>query len=121
MRLVQLCAVLQGPGGPTRHASFSPVAVTPDELGVGWNGKVGQALAVSLNGKLQSSIALDADLNAAASAIAATGALSAGAIVAAAPGADAVAIKPGDTIRIDMKDSAGHSIFGAIERTAMAG
>lgn len=120
VRLVMLCAVLQGPDGPTRHASFSPVAVTPDELGPTWTGKVSQALAVSLNGKLQSSIALAADLNAAAAAVAQTGALSAGAIVAASPGADPVSVAVGDTIRIAVKDSAGHSIFGAIEQTAQA-
>jgi len=26
-------------------------------------------------------------------------------------------LKPGDTVRIEMNDSAGHSIFGAIEQT----
>jgi fumarylacetoacetate (FAA) hydrolase len=120
VRLVMLCAGLQGADGPTRHASFSPVAVTPDELGTAWTGKVAQALAVSLNGKLQSSMALGADLNVAAATIAASGSLSAGAIIAATPGADPVSVAAGDTIRIAVKDSAGHSIFGAIERTAQA-
>lgn len=120
VRLLMLCAALQDPDGPTRHACFSPVAVTPDELAPTWTGTVAQALAVSLNGKLQSSIALSADLNAAAATIAATGALKAGAIVTASPGADPVQVAPGDTVRIAVKDSAGHSIFGAIERTAQA-
>jgi fumarylacetoacetate (FAA) hydrolase len=29
-------------------------------------------------------------------------------------------LKPGDTVRIEMHDSAGHSIFGAIEQTVAA-
>lgn len=118
VRLVMLCATVGNGDGASRHASFSPVAVTPDELGAGWTGKVSQALAVSLNGKLQSSLALSADLNATVAAAAASGALSAGAIVAARAESEPVGVAAGDTIRIDMKDSSGHSIFGAIERTA---
>ena len=30
-------------------------------------------------------------------------------------------LKPGDVVRIEMKDRAGHSIFGAIEQTVGSG
>ncbi|WP_349434878.1 fumarylacetoacetate hydrolase family protein [Pararhizobium sp. A13] len=104
-------------GNAPAAAAFSPVAVTPDELGEGWNtGDL--ALLVRRNGK-----ALDggevgrkeaADIVA---KTAATRALVAGSIVGTGLCKASCALSVGDTLRIEMNDRTGHSIFGAIEQT----
>ena len=119
-------------------SAFSPVAVTPDELGDAWSGNAGVDATFSL-----------ADLVAHA---AKTRNLCAGSIIGSGtvsnqgpdgdPGkpvaegglgysciaeirmietiADGEAktpfMKPGDTVRVEMRDKEGHSIFGAIEQ-----
>ena len=138
-------------------SAFSPVAVTPDELGDAWNGgKVHMPLCVDLNGKpfgrADAGIDMAFDFPALIAHAAKTRALTAGTIVGSGtvsnkkdggPGR-AIAdggvgysclmelrmveqlaggksttefMKFGDTVRIEMKDRAGHSIFGAIEQT----
>lgn len=138
-------------------SAFSPVAVTPDELGDAWDGgKVHLPLCVDLNGKpfgrADAGIDMTFDLPTLVAHAAKTRPLCAGSIIGsgtvsnkldggpgkpvAEGGAGYSCIaeirmietiksgKPetpfmrfGDVVRIEMKDRAGHSIFGAIEQT----
>ncbi|APH73209.1 fumarylacetoacetate hydrolase family protein [Aquibium oceanicum] len=138
-------------------SAFSPVAVTPDELGDAWDGgKLHLPLMVDFNGKpfgrADAGVDMTFDFPTLIAHAARTRPLSAGAIIGSGtvsnkldggPGkpieqggagysciAEIRTIetidtgKPvtpfmrfGDTVRIEMKDKAGHSIFGAIEQT----
>jgi fumarylacetoacetate (FAA) hydrolase len=138
-------------------SAFSPVAVTPDELGAAWDGgKVALPLLAFINGKpfgrANAGVDMTFDFPALVMHAAKTRALSAGTIIGSGTvsnrGADGgpgrtigdggvgysciaeqrVAetliggaaktgyLKVGDTVRIEMKDAKGHSIFGAIEQ-----
>lgn len=137
-------------------SAFSPVAVTPDELGDAWDGgKLHLPLCVDLNGKpfgrANAGIDMTFDFPALIAHAAKTRPLSAGAIIGSGtisnkkdggPGkpiaeggsgysciaeqrvietiqsgeAKTPFLRFGDTVRIEMKDKAGHSIFGAIEQ-----
>ncbi|MEO9612129.1 MAG: fumarylacetoacetate hydrolase family protein [Nitratireductor sp.] len=138
-------------------SAFSPVAVTPDELGAAWDGgKVSLPLWVDLNGKpfgrADAGTDMTFDFPTLIAHAAKTRPLSAGAIIGSGtvsnklddgPGKPVEAggvgysciaeirmietietgapktpfMRFGDTVRIEMKDEAGHSIFGAIEQT----
>lgn len=110
------------PSGRSRLATtLSPVAVTPDELGHAFDGgRVAAHLLTTVNGKpLPGSTGAsggDVDLAALTAAAAPLRALTAGSIIGSGPVATAT-LQPGDTVRIEMKDRGGHSIFGAIEQT----
>ncbi|MER9254688.1 fumarylacetoacetate hydrolase family protein [Mesorhizobium sp. M0598] len=137
-------------------SAFSPVAVTPDELGDAWDGgKVSLPLLVDLNGKpfgrANAGIDMTFDFPALIVHAAKTRPLAAGTIVGSgtvsnkldglpgrpvsAGGAGYSCIAElrmietietgepktpflcfGDSVRIEMKDRGGHSIFGAIEQ-----
>lgn len=137
-------------------SAFSPVAVTPDELGEAWDGgKLHLPLCVDLNGRpfgrANAGIDMTFDFPALIQHAAKTRPLSAGAIIGSGtvsnkkdggPGrpvaeggsgysciaeqrmietiesgeAKTPFLRFGDTVRIEMKDRAGHSIFGAIEQ-----
>ena len=137
-------------------SAFSPVAVTPDELGDAWDGgKVNLALLVDLNGKpfgrANAGVDMTFDFPALIVHAARTRPLAAGTIIGSgtvsnkldvAPGKPVSAggagysciaelrvietietgepktpfLRFGDMVRIEMKDKAGHSIFGAIEQ-----
>lgn len=137
-------------------SAFSPVAVTPDELGGAWDGgKLHLPLCVDLNGKpfgrADAGVDMTFDFPALIAHAAKTRPLSAGTIIGSGtvsnkkdggpgrPVADGGAgysciaeqrmietiesgepktpfLRFGDTVRIEMKDKAGHSIFGAIEQ-----
>ena len=137
--------------------AFSPVAVTPDELGEAWHGgKVRLPLLVELNGKpfgrADAGIDMTFDFPTLIAHAAKTRPLAAGSIVGSGTvsnkldggpgkpiaeggaGYSCVAeirtvetlrdgkpstpfLKFGDIVRIEMKDKAGRSIFGAIEQT----
>ncbi len=131
-------------------SSFSPVAVTPDELGDAWrDAKVHLPLRSSWNGKLvgQPNAGVDMAFNFAqlVAHAAKTRRLRAGAIVGsgtvsnqdAKKGYSCIAEKRcretiadgkpttqfmafGDTIRIEMLDDEGRPVFGAIEQTVAA-
>jgi len=96
-------------------STFSPVAVTPDELREGWNSgdllvrRNGKAVDGGSSGKPEpaSAIAAAADLHP----------LLAGSIIGTGLGKTEGALSIGDTLRIEMNDRTGHSIFGAIEQT----
>ncbi len=138
-------------------SAFSPVAVTPDELGEAWDGgKLCLPLLVSLNGttfgKANAGIDMAFDFGQLVAHAAKTRNLVAGTIIgsgtvsnklnggagrAVGDGGDGYSciaeirtietietgapktpfMKFGDQVRIEMKDHAGHSIFGAIEQT----
>lgn len=138
-------------------SAFSPVAVTPDELGDAWkDGKVHLPLLVSVNGRLfgraNAGIDMTFDFAKLVSHAARTRALSAGSIIGSgtvsnkkdggpgmsiSEGGDGYSciaeirmietirlgrpatpfLKFGDTVRIEMTDMSGASIFGAIEQT----
>lgn len=139
-------------------SAFSPVAVTPDELGAGWDGaKLSLPLLSVLNGKPfgkpDAGTDMTFDFGVLIAHAAKTRPLGAGTIVgsgtvsnkdpAGGPGRPVAEgglgysciaeqrmvetiragepktpfMRFGDTIRIEMKDKAGHSIFGAIEQT----
>ena len=138
-------------------SAFSPVAVTPDELGDAWDGgKLHLPLSVDVNGKpfgrANAGIDMTFDFPTLIAHAARTRPLSAGAIIGSGTisnkdgdgpgkpiaeggvGYSCVAerrvietirsgepttpfLRFGDTVRIEMKDKAGRSIFGAIEQT----
>jgi fumarylacetoacetate (FAA) hydrolase len=138
-------------------SAFSPVAVTPDELGDAWDGgKVTLPLQVDLNGKpfgrANAGLDMTFDFPQLVAHAAKTRPLAAGSVIGSGtvsnklnggpgkPVSDGGAgysciaeirmietidggapktpfMRFGDTVRIEMKDKAGHSIFGAIEQT----
>ena len=138
-------------------SAFSPVAVSPDELGSAWDGgKLSLPLKVDLNGKpfgrANAGIDMTFDFPQLIAHAAKTRPLVAGTIIGSGtvsnkldggpgkPVADGGAgysciaevrtieminlgapktpfLHFGDTVRIEMKDDKGHSIFGAIEQT----
>jgi fumarylacetoacetate (FAA) hydrolase len=138
-------------------SAFSPVAVTPDELGDAWDGgKVTLPLCVDFNGaafgRANAGVDMTFDFGELVAHAARTRPLGAGAIIGSGtvsnkldggPGkpvseggagysciaeirmietinngtASTEFMKFGDTVRIEMKDADGHSIFGAIEQT----
>ncbi|MFN4240859.1 MAG: fumarylacetoacetate hydrolase family protein [Erythrobacter cryptus] len=142
-------------------SAFSPVAVTPDELGEAWQGSlIHLPLMVDVNGQPfgRANAGVDATFNLAQliAHAAKTRALGAGSIIGTGTisnkGADGgpgrpVAeggagysciaeirmietiregapktpfLMPGDVVRIEMRDQANHSIFGAIEQQVVA-
>jgi fumarylacetoacetate (FAA) hydrolase len=139
-------------------SAFSPVAVTPDELGDAWDGgKLQLPLDVDLNGeafgRANAGVDMTFDFPQLIAHAAKTRPLCAGTIIGSGTvsnkGPDGDPGKPvseggagysciaeirmietiasgkpvtpfmrfGDTVRIEMKDADGHSIFGAIEQT----
>lgn len=129
--------------------AFSPVAVTPDELGDAWAaGRVNLTLQSSWNGRKVGMVEAGPEMNFHFGQLIAhlckTRRLRAGAIVGsgtvsnrdASRGYSCIAEKRalemieqreaktdfmqfGDTIRIEMKGKDGHSVFGAIEQTVV--
>jgi fumarylacetoacetate (FAA) hydrolase len=107
-------------------ASFSPVAVTPDELGDNWRGgKVHLPLRSTWNGRLAGQPDAGDDMMVNFPRLIAhlckTRRARAGSIVGAgytsiAEQSGSEFMRFGDTIRIEMLDEKGKSIFGAIEQ-----
>lgn len=126
--------------------AFSPVAITPDELGVHWRaGKVHLPLDTAINGEWFGAPECGVDMTFSfydlIAHVTRTRKLGAGTIVGSgtisnydrsrgscclaekrmletiADGAPRTAfLRFGDTVRIEMRDPAGHSLFGAIEQ-----
>lgn len=100
--------------------TLSPVAVTPDELGGAWV-EDGSDLGLHrlVNGVLAPVLVPQKFGRALAQAASVRG-LGAGTLVEIMPSRQApVPLRFGDTIRVEMKDAAGHSIFGAIEQAVL--
>ncbi len=143
-------------------SAFSPVFVTPDELGAAWDGgKLLGTLKVDLNGqpfgRAETHVDMTFDFGVLIAHLAKTRDLEAGSIIGSGtvsnrdagggPGKpiangglgysclaevrmvetilsgnpETPFLKYGDTVRIWVDDSTGHSIFGAIEQTVSAG
>lgn len=132
------------------RSAFSPVAVTADELGPAWDGgKVHLPLVVQLNeaviGRANAGTDMNFDLPRLVAHAAMTRPLAAGTIVGSgtvsnkdrAAGVSCLAeirtietldegqprtpfMQFGDQVRIEMLDTAGDSIFGAIDQTVIA-
>ncbi|WP_024301395.1 fumarylacetoacetate hydrolase family protein [Pseudogulbenkiania sp. MAI-1] len=130
--------------------AFSPVAVTPDELGEAWEGgKVHLPLLVDYNdafyGRPNAGVEMQFSFPELVAHVAKTRALAAGSIVGSGTvsnhdrsvGSCCLAeqrmieiidsgeartpfMKVGDKVRIEMKNAAGESLFGAIEQTVVA-
>lgn len=128
-------------------SAFSPVAVTPDELGEAWHdGKVHLPLVSHLNGKLfgapEAGVDMTFNFNTLIAHAAKTRSLAAGSIIGSgtvsnydrSKGSSCIAevrmletiqhgkpvtpfMKAGDSIRIEMFDKSNHSIFGAIQQS----
>ncbi len=100
--------------GTSAGSSFSPVAVTPDELGEGPD----LSLLVRRNGKpLEGGKGSARGSAGVVAAAARARSLVAGSIVAIGSCRVSSDLSVGDTLRIEMNDRTGHSIFGAIEQT----
>lgn len=100
--------------GTVTASSFSPVAVTPDELGEGAD----ISLLVRRSGKsIDGGKGSAKDGTDAVAGAAGTRPLVAGSIVATGSGRVTSALSSGDVVRIEANDRSGHSIFGAIEQT----
>jgi fumarylacetoacetate (FAA) hydrolase len=132
-------------------SAFSPVAVTPDELGSHWReGKLHLPLLIHLNGERFGAPDAGTDMAFSFPQLVAhaarTRSLTAGSIIGSgtvsnrdpAAGSACIAerrmleqiengapktpfLKSGDRVRIEMKDEGGRSIFGAIEQDVRAG
>jgi len=133
-------------------SAFSPVCVTPDELGNHWSGaKVNLPLETTYNGKQFGNVPAGKDLNFDFAELIAHAArtreLRAGTIIGSGTvsntnhetvGSSCLAEKrmieiiesgnpttrfmqPGDTIKFQMKDPSGQSIFGAIDQKVVQG
>ena len=115
VRLVML-ALSVGEG-----AVFSPVAVTPDELGSAWDGaRLRGALSVAKGGASLGVFDVEGDFGELVDEAARGLALGAGAILggrAVFRGEAAV----GDALRVEMRDAQGRTVFGAIEPRLDAG
>jgi len=142
-------------------SAFSPVAVTPDELGEAWSeGRLSGQVMVEVNGALfgraDAGVDMTFDFGTLIAHAAKTRALGAGSIIGSGtvsnrgedggPGKPIAAggagysciaelrtvetlldgepktpfLEGGDTVRIEMRDAARRSIFGAIEQTVAA-
>jgi fumarylacetoacetate (FAA) hydrolase len=107
--------------------SFSPVAVTPDELGDAWMaGRLLLNLHCRLNGRRlgvwEATLQTFPHVGELVARLAGDRRLRAGAIVGAGPvgTAGGVYLKPGDVLRLEVKGRDGLGIFGAIEQTVSA-
>ncbi len=130
-------------------SAFSPVAVTPDELGDAWDGtKVHLPMVVHLNGELfgrpNTGVDMTFDFARLVSHVTKTREMEAGSIVGSGTisnydrslGSCCLAerrmleklehgepktpfLRFGDTVRIEMNDASGASIFGTIEQTVV--
>ena len=161
VRLRHLESQAWGPAGQVLDApttAFSPVAVTPDELGEAWSrGRVHLSLQCSWNGRKVGLCDADTDMvfhfGQLIAHAARTRRLRAGTLVGTGPvsnqglekkgqtswpkGYSTIAekrametlqdghastdfLKYGDTLRIDMKNAAGQSVFGAIDQEVCA-
>ncbi|WP_313311551.1 fumarylacetoacetate hydrolase family protein [Pulveribacter sp.] len=135
-----------GPVQSLPATAFSPVAVTPDELGEAWQGgRVQLQLQCAVNGRrfgmCEAGQDMAFDFGQLLAHLSRTRRLRAGTLVGSGPVANAGAelghaciadkraveaseagrartgyLRHGDSVRIEMKNRAGHSVFGAIDQ-----
>ncbi len=120
VRLVLLYADIGLPDmdGAALGSVFSPAAVTPAGLGdLFANGALTRPLSLRVEGRaVDPDMAEKPDLLQAILHAARHRPLEAGTIVTCEAGHMRAPLVIGDTLRVEMRDAAGHSIFGAIER-----
>jgi len=133
VRLLMLLADWQQvPDGDDAHAlpigpAFASVAVTPDELGGGWQrGRATLAVSIRRNGRPWARLAAGPGqklhFGQLIARLAATGPLGAGSVIACGPIPAAegsptpTALTAGDTLHIEALGEHGQSVFGAIEQ-----
>ena len=133
IRLLMLGAALHGqhnhPNGhpasdqeDARWYAFSPVAVTPDEFGQQWqDAHLNGTLSVQINGRRASAASTEAlrevDMGLLVAALGQRRDVAAGTLLLSAPASHAQpeSLIFGDRIRVDILDTQGYSICGAIE------
>jgi len=97
--------------------ALSPVFATPEVLE-----REGLVLSIELNGQIVARVPLGVpDFGALVAGLAAERRLGPGSIVGSGPLAQVPALNTGDTVRIELRDTRGKSLLGAIERTVRAG
>lgn len=104
IRLVVLYAWTEG------GAFLSPVAASP-----GWPGGLSLPLLVERSGQTERREPGAVDFGALAAQAADRRTLGAGSLLSVPASGALVRLEPGDRLRIEMRDAAGHSVFGAIE------
>lgn len=115
IRLVLLFARLRDAGAEL-GASLSPVAVTPAALGPLWqDGRLTARLLFDRNGQPEVRSVGTIDFGALVAEAAWSRPLAAGSLLSAPSAGTPVLVEAGDQLRLEMRDDAGHSIFGAIE------
>ncbi|MEP7221460.1 MAG: fumarylacetoacetate hydrolase family protein [Novosphingobium sp.] len=100
---------------PGQATAFSPVLVTPDALGAAW--ELPLALHVERGGQTVSTApgASPCSLGEAIAQLARTRSIGAGSVFGAStPWTEP--LRAGETVRIEVRDAKGHSVFGAIEQ-----
>ena len=106
--------------GPDHIAAFSPVAVTPGELGAAWQeARVHLTLSVAVKGRQPSLIEMGQmpwPFGSLIAAAARARPLTAGTLIGSGQ-PQTPNLERGGVVRIDMKDASGQSVFGAIEQT----
>lgn len=118
IRLVALALVV-GPAAAPSSTQLSPIAASPAGLGSAWaDGRVTGTLRIEQNGAPLPGSAPEglADLAARVMQAARNAALSAGALVMSMPEIETAVARPGDTIRLELRDTQGHNLLGAIEQ-----
>jgi fumarylacetoacetate (FAA) hydrolase len=129
VRLLLIVNEIVGPGDdagqsgsaawPEHGTAFSPVAVTPDELAASWDdGRIRLSPLVSLNGGAFAAADSSGPIDVAGWIVGAARnrPLAAGTVIGIGAGGATNLLEAGDGIRIEARDAAGHSIFGAIEQ-----
>jgi fumarylacetoacetate (FAA) hydrolase len=107
---------MDGPVAVATHCS--PVFATPETLGDAWGaGSLKAPLAIEHGGTVLHVSAADLDFGAALARLAAARPIRAGSLVGLTlPGAGGAALRHGETVRVDVRDGKGHTLFGAIEQ-----
>lgn len=118
VRLVMLAHAVSAADPAERAVAFSPVAVTPEELGPAWEaGRLRGALLVELNGKPLGRFETGEDIDFGALIVEAARSRAIGAgVILAAGGVFRGEAAPGDVLRVEMRDARGQAIFGAVEQ-----
>lgn len=116
VRLVGLAHAVAVQSAPGATGHFSPVFVTPQALGDAW---INGALAVPLRvtrGDETVEVALPPTLGDTIAGLAAERALAAGTLVSLSAPLPGTPLGSGETLRVEARNAAGRSLFGAIEQ-----
>lgn len=116
VRLVGLAHAVAAQSEPGATGHFSPVFVTPATLGEAWaDGALRVPLRITRD-SATSEVMLPATLGDTLAGLAAERALAAGTLVSLSAPLAGEPLGAGETIRIEARNAAGRSLFGAIEQ-----